>query len=169
MDREYVLVGRSGETRVIAADQLDQVELQERDRVLGFPVGMEAPDRERLVKAATKRFYFETPFKKAGVELHVAVLGSWRMICAKIVSSVVIFMALHGTFLAASLGVCSVFLVHEFAPNIPTTERVLLTPEKAYFSFVAKTKISEKPEVDIEATKKDMEEYKKWREGVRGQ
>ncbi|MBY3151195.1 hypothetical protein HFO56_02080 [Rhizobium laguerreae] len=168
MDREYFLVRRSGDTSLVAADQLDQLALRERDRVIGFPIGMNSSDRERLVRLARRRFAFSArPFKAADVELLVALTGSRRMVCAEVLFGVSKYVAINAAFFAAVIGFCSVQMLHKFAAVSAVSERSLLTPEKTYSNFVAKTKVKGKPDLDIEATKKDMEDYRKWREGVK--
>jgi hypothetical protein len=77
-------------------------------------------------------------------------------------------MMLNVAFIAALMSVCTVGLVQKFAPIQSINERALLTPEKTYSSFLVNTKPQkEKPDVDIESTKKDFEEFKKWRDGVK--
>lgn len=169
MERKFVLVRRSGETRAITADQIDPIEVRERDRVLGFPTGISDRERDRLVRLASRRIVWTyKPFKKADVEVHYATTASVLMGIAYIVPALARYMALNVAFIAAILSVCTVGLVQKFAPIQSINERALLTPEKTYSSFVVHTKPEkDKPDIDIEASKKDFEEYKKWRDGVK--
>lgn len=170
MERNYVLVRwASGETSPITADQIDQIEVQDRDRVLGFPTGIGDLERDRLVRLASRRIVWSyKPFKKADVEVHYATPASVWMYIAYVVPALAKYTALNIAFVAAILTVCTIGLVQKFAPIQSINERALLTPEKTYSSFVVNTKPEkEKPDLDMEATKKDVEEYKKWRDGVK--
>ncbi|MCV9963515.1 hypothetical protein OIU34_16555 [Pararhizobium sp. BT-229] len=168
-EREYLLVGKTGDTRALAAGVLETTEFREGDRVLGFPSGMSPSDRELALKIVRRRVFVarsrHAALKKLNVEYHRAYSDSWRMSFAEGLHAVSAVMLLKTRSLAAILVVCNVALIHMLTPGPEATKRVLLTPEKTYLSFAIETKVKDEAEVDIEAEKKNAEEYKAWREG----
>lgn len=170
-EREFWLVGKTGEPRVLESGALESTEFQEGDRVLGFPVGISQSDRELALKVVRSRSMLvwsrHAALKKLNVEYHRAYTDSWRMLFAEAAHAMSAVMLLKSGSLAAILVMCSVMLI-QMSTGAEGTKRVLLTPEKTYLSFAVETKVKEKAELDMEAERKSAEEYKAWREGKNG-